>query len=62
MKVPPNKYCEILVSCSDEERNCIQAHENVCKLMELHVSSLNFMKAHETACKLMDLHEAHVTP
>ena len=28
-----NKHCEILVSCSDKERNCIQAHENACKLM-----------------------------
>ena len=37
-----NKHCEILVSCSDKVRNCIQAHETACKLMELHVSSLNF--------------------
>ena len=22
-----NKHCEILVSCSDKDRNCIQAHE-----------------------------------
>ena len=50
-----NKHCEILVSCSDEERNCMQAHETVCKLLELHVSSLNLMKAHGTACKLMYL-------
>ena len=38
-----NKHVEILVSCSDKERNCIQAHETACKLMELHVSSWNFM-------------------
>ena len=38
-----NKHFEILVSCSDKERNCIQAHETACKLMELHVSSWNFM-------------------
>ena len=51
-----NKHFEFLVSCSDEERNCIQAHETACKLMELHVSSWNCMQAEETACKLMDLH------
>ena len=28
-----NKHCEILVSCSDKERNCIQAHETACKLI-----------------------------
>ena len=28
-----NKHCEILVSCSDKERNCIQAHETACNLM-----------------------------
>ena len=38
-----NKHCEILVSCSDKERNCIQAHETACKLMELHGTSWNFM-------------------
>ena len=27
-----------------QERNCIQAHETSCKLMELHVRPLNFMK------------------
>ena len=51
-----NKHCEILVSCSDKERNCIQAHETACKLMELHVSSLNFMKVQGTECKLRELH------
>ena len=65
-----NKHYEILVSCSNKERNCIQTHETACKLiklyassfMELHVSSWNFMKAQGTACKpqgtackLMDL-------
>ena len=44
-KVSFNKHCEILVSCSDQERNCIQAHETACKLIELHVSSLNFVKS-----------------
>ncbi len=34
-----NKHCEILVSCSDKERNCIQAHGTACKLMKLHASS-----------------------
>ena len=34
-----NKHCEILVSCSDKERNCIQAHEIACKLKKLHASS-----------------------
>ena len=33
-----NKHCEILVSCSDEERNCMQAHGTSCKLIELHES------------------------
>ena len=28
-----NKHCEILVSCSDKERNCMQAHVNAGKLM-----------------------------
>ena len=28
-----NKHCEILVSCSDEERNCMQAQGTACKLM-----------------------------
>ena len=28
-----NKHCEILVSCSDEERNCLQAQGTACKLM-----------------------------
>ena len=40
-----NKHCEILVSCSDKERNC--------KLMELHASSLTCMQAYVTPCKLM---------
>ena len=52
-----NKHCEILVSCSDKERNCIQAQETVCKLMELHVSSLNFLKVQGSASKkLRELH------
>ena len=38
-----NKHCEILVSCSHKERNCIQAHVTACKIMKLHVSSCNFM-------------------
>ena len=33
-----NKPCKILVSCSDKERKCIQAHETACKLMVLHAS------------------------
>ena len=37
-----NKHCEILVSCSDEDRNCMQAHVTACKL-----------KAYVTACKLI---------
>ena len=41
-----NKHCEILVSCSDKERNCIQTHEIACKLMELHASFWNLMYAH----------------
>ena len=41
-----NKHCEILVSCSDEERT-------VCKLRELHASLCNCMQAYVTACKLM---------
>ena len=28
-----NKHCEILVSCSDEKRNCMQAEGTACKLM-----------------------------
>ena len=38
-----NKHCKILVSCSDKERNCIQAHETACKVMDLHVRSFKFM-------------------
>ena len=34
-KLKTNKHCEALVSCSDKERNCIQAHGTVCKLMDL---------------------------
>ena len=41
-----SKHCEILVSCSDKEMNCMQAHVTACKLR-------NFMQAHVTACKLM---------
>ena len=37
------KHCEILVSCSDEERNCIQTLETACKLVKLHASSWIFM-------------------
>ena len=42
---------QILVSCSDKERNCMQAHETSCK-------------AHGTSCKLRELHamQAYVTP
>ena len=43
-----NKHCAILVSCSDKERNCIQAHETSCKFMEFHVSSGNCMQAYVT--------------
>ena len=28
-----NKHCEILVSCSDKERNCMQALVTACKHM-----------------------------
>ena len=48
-----NKHCEILVSCSDKERNCLQAHETACKVIELHESSGNCMQAQGTACNLM---------
>ena len=34
-----NKHCEILVSCSDKDGNCIQGHETACKLMKLHACS-----------------------
>ena len=33
LNIGKNKHCEILVSCSDEERNCMQAQETACKLM-----------------------------
>ena len=52
-KIDNNKHCEILVSCSDKGRNCIQAHETTCKLMKLHASSGNCMQAYVTACKLL---------
>ena len=41
-----NKHCEILVSCSDKERNCIQVHRTACKLMVLqaHVMPWNLGK------------------
>ena len=51
--VRSNKHCEILVSCSDKERNWIQAHETACKLLELHESSGNCMLAHVTPYMLM---------
>ena len=51
-----NKHCEILVSCSDRERNCMQAHETACKLMKLRASLWYCMQAYVTACKLMELH------
>ena len=53
-----NKHCEILVSCSDEERNCLQAQGTACMLMQLHARLCNCMKAFVTACacKLIDLH------
>ena len=52
-----NKHCKNLMSCSykETERNCIQAHETACKLMELYVSSLNYMKAHGTAGQVREL-------
>ena len=50
-----NKHCEILVSCSDKERNCMKLHASSWNV-ELHVSSLNFMKVQGTACKLRELH------
>ena len=53
-----NKHCRNLVSCSDKERNCIQAHETLCKPMELHVISWNFMQDKGPASKLIDLHES----
>ena len=34
---------EILVSCSDKEVNCIQAHETASKLMKLHPHTWNFI-------------------
>ena len=37
-----NKHWEILVSCSDKERNCIQAHETAFKLMDLHAFCTHF--------------------
>ena len=43
-----NKHCEILVRCSDKERNCIQANKTKCKLMELNVSSGNCIQASGT--------------
>ena len=67
-----NKHCKILVSCSDEERNCIQALAIVCKngmqayvtaceLMLLHASLCNCMQTYVTACKLMLQHTHSVT-
>ena len=40
MLIFKNKHCEILVSCSDEERNCMQAYVTAC------------MQAYVTAFKL----------
>ena len=51
-----NKHCEILVSCSDKEGNCMQAHDPAFKLMQLHASICNCMQAYLTACKLIYLH------
>merc|ERR1712110_770777 len=51
-----NKHCEILVSCSDKESDCMQAHGTSCKLRELHASLCNCVQAYVTACKLMYLH------
>ena len=48
-----NKHNEILVSCSDKEKNCMKAHETAYQLMKLHVSSFNPMQAQGTARKLM---------
>ena len=42
--------CELL-------RRRKEAYETACKLMELHVSLLNFIKVQGTACKLIILHE-----
>ena len=51
-----NKCSEILVSCSDKERNFMKAQGTACKLMDLallHVSSCNSMKAYVISCKLI---------
>ena len=47
--VKGNKHCEILVSCSDEERNCMQAQGTACK----NASSCNCMQDYVASCKLM---------
>ena len=51
-----NKHCEILVSCSDKGRNCMQAHVTECKVIELHASLCNWMQAYVTECKFIKLH------
>ena len=50
MKILKNKHYEILVSCSDKEKElhassckCMQVHVTPCKLRELHASSGNCM-------------------
>ena len=34
-----NKHCEILVSCSDKDGNCIKGLETACKPKKLHACS-----------------------
>ena len=54
-----NKHCEILVSCSDEERNSMKLHEAALNCMQAHGTScklIKLQKVQETACKLRELH------
>ena len=46
-----NKHFKIHVSCSDEDGNCIQGDETICKLMKLHACSWNCMQAQGSSCK-----------
>ena len=39
-----NKHCKILVSCSDKERNWMQAHENVCRVKYINMKNPLFFK------------------
>ena len=43
MKLKINKHCDILVSCSDKESNCMQAFVTAWELMKLHIYLWNFM-------------------